>query len=73
MANYATNIFYASTENQNDLNKIEAFLDDNFSCYANKYGNSVDAEFPSQWEYPEKKWTNWLPHWKQKIKSILKF
>ena len=24
MANYATNIFYASTENQNDLNKIEA-------------------------------------------------
>ena len=42
MANYATNIFYASTENQNDLNKIEAFLDDNFSCYANKYGNSVD-------------------------------
>ena len=54
MANYATNIFYASTENQNDLNKIEAFLDDNFSCYANKYGNSVDAEFPSRWEYPEK-------------------
>ena len=50
MANYATNIFYASTENQNDLNKIEAFLDDNFSCYANKYGNSVDAEFPSRWE-----------------------
>mgnify|MGYP000214145325 CR=1 FL=1 len=29
MANYATNIFYASTENQNDLNKIEAFLDEN--------------------------------------------
>ena len=73
MANYATNIFYASTENQNDLNKIEAFLDDNFSCYANKYGNSVDAEFPSRWEYPEKEMTNWLPHWKQKIKSILKF
>lgn len=73
MANYATNIFYASTENQNDLNKIEAFLDDNFSCYANKYGNSVDAEFPSRWEYPEKEMDNWLTHWKQKIKSILKF
>jgi hypothetical protein len=72
MANYATNIFYASTENQNDLNKIEAFLDDNFSCYANKYGNSVDAEFPSR-NIQKKKWTNWLPHWKQKIKSILKF
>ena len=37
MANYATNIFYASTENQNDLNKIEAFLDDNISCYENEY------------------------------------
>ena len=70
MANYATNIFYASTENQNDLNKIEAFLDDNFSCYANKYGNSVDAEFPSRWEYPEKEMDHWLTHWKQKIKSI---
>ena len=29
MANYATNIFHASTENKQDLNKIEAFLDDN--------------------------------------------
>ena len=28
MANYATNIFHASTENKQDLNKIEAFLDD---------------------------------------------
>lgn len=45
MANYATNIFYASTENQNDLNKIEAFLDDNFSCYANKYGNLLMQNF----------------------------
>ena len=54
MANYATNIFYASTENPNDLNKIEAFLDENFCCYAIKYGNSVDAEFPSRWEYTEK-------------------
>ena len=41
MANYATNIFYASTENQNDLNKIEAFLDDNFSCYAKNFKNYV--------------------------------
>ena len=43
MANYATNIFYASTENQNDLNKIEAFLDDTFSEFTNRYGDSVDA------------------------------
>lgn len=42
MANYAANIFYASTENQNDLNKIEAFLDDNFSCYANKEDILID-------------------------------
>ena len=64
MANYATNIFHARTENKTDLDKIEAFLDDNFSCYANKYGNSVseftnrygdsvDAEFSSRWVYPE--------------------
>ena len=31
MANYATNIFHARTENQTDLDKIEAFLDDNFN------------------------------------------
>ena len=47
---------YASTENQNDLNKIEAFLDDNFSCYANKYGNSVDAEFLPGGNIQKKKW-----------------
>lgn len=53
MANYATNIFHASTENQTDLDKIEAFLDDNFNGYINRYGNIVDAEFSSRWEYPE--------------------
>jgi len=31
MANYATNIFYARTENKADLDKIEAFLDDALS------------------------------------------
>ena len=54
MAHYATNIFYASTENQNDLNKIEDFLSDNFSGYTNKYSDFLDAEFSSDWEYPEK-------------------
>ena len=34
MANYATNIFHASTENKQDLNKIEAFLDDNFNGFS---------------------------------------
>ena len=53
MANYVTNIFHASTENQNDLNKIEDFLSDNFSGYTNKDSDFLDAEFSSDWEYPE--------------------
>lgn len=73
MANYATNIFYASTENQNDLNKIEAFLDDNFSCYATSMVILLMQNFLPGGNIQKKKWTNWLPHWKQKIKSILKF
>ena len=32
MANYATNIFYARTENKADLDKIEAFLDDTLTA-----------------------------------------
>ena len=55
MANYATNIFHASTENKQDLDKIEAFLDDNFNGFVNRYGDTVDAEFSSRWEYPEKR------------------
>ena len=54
MANYATNIFHASTENKQDLDKIEAFLDDNFNGFVNRYGDTVDAEFSSRLEYPEK-------------------
>ncbi|WP_288786052.1 hypothetical protein [uncultured Bacteroides sp.] len=53
MANYATNIFHARTENQTDLDKIEAFLDDNFNGFVNRQSNSVDAEFSSRWVYPE--------------------
>lgn len=53
MANYATNIFHARTENQTDIDKIEAFLDDNFNGFVNRQGNSVDAEFSSRWVYPE--------------------
>ena len=54
MANYATNIFHATTANKQDLDKIEAFLDDNFNGYVNRYANIIDAEFSSRWEYPEK-------------------
>ena len=35
MANYATNIFYARTENKADLDKIEAFLVDTFDGFVN--------------------------------------
>lgn len=58
MANYATNIFHARTENKQDLAKIEAFLDDNFNVFVNRYDDTLDAEFSSRWEYPEKKSTN---------------
>ncbi len=53
MANYATNIFHARTENKQDLDKIEAFLDNTFDGFVNRQGDSVDAEFSSRWAYPE--------------------
>ena len=54
MANYATNIFHASTEYKQDRNKIDTLLDDNFNGFVTRYGGTVDAEFDSRWEYPEK-------------------
>ena len=34
MANYATNLFFASTKNRKDLDRIEDFLNENFcDCY----------------------------------------
>ena len=37
MPNYATNIFYASTENEKDLDKVEKFLDETFcDCYLDR-------------------------------------
>ena len=54
MANIATNIFHATTANKQDLDKIEACLDDNFNGYINRYAYIIDAEFSSRWEYPEK-------------------
>ena len=54
MANIATNIFHATTANKQDLDKIEAFLDDNFDGYINRYADVIDAEFSSRWEYQEK-------------------
>lgn len=54
MANYATNLFFANTENEHDLDKIETFLDDNFAdCFIERSDNTVDAQFSSRWVYPE--------------------
>ena len=53
MANYATNIFHARTENKTDLGKIEVFLDETFNGFVNWQGDSVDAELSSRWVYPE--------------------
>ena len=68
MANYATNIFHASTENKQDLDKIEAFLDDNFNGFVNRYSDIVDAEFSSRWEYPEKEIDELVASWEAKDK-----
>lgn len=46
MANYATNIFYARTENKADLDKIEAFLDDTFDGFVNRHSDSVMRSLP---------------------------
>ena len=50
MANYATNIFYASTENEKDLDKVEKFLDETFcDCYLDRSEDSIEGEFFSKW------------------------
>ena len=53
MANYCTNLFFASTENEHDLNMIEKYLDEHFESYMEMYDNSIDGEFGSRWSYPE--------------------
>ena len=55
MADYATNLFFASTENERDLDKVETFLDDNFAdCFIERSEDMLDAQFSSLWVYPEK-------------------
>lgn len=54
MANYATNLFFASTENKQDLNQIEDFLDENFGdCFIERSDDTLEAQFSSRWVYPE--------------------
>ena len=43
MANYATNLFFCSTENENDLEKVEKFLDEKFfDCYLERSEDYVE-------------------------------
>lgn len=55
MANYATNNFFAQTENEKDLITIEQFIEENF-CDSNiaRHGQCVKSEFYSKWECPQK-------------------
>lgn len=55
MANYATNLFFASTENEKDLDRVEKFLEENFGdFYQTREEDYIEAEFSSRWSYPEK-------------------
>ena len=67
MANYATNIFYASTENEKDLDKVEKFLEDTFcDCYLNRADGCIEGEFSSRWDYPEKERNEMISHLESK-------
>ena len=72
MANYATNIFYARTENKADLDKIEAFLDDTFDGFVNRQSDSVDAEYTSRWVYPEEEIDRLIASLEAKDKTYIK-
>lgn len=55
MADYAANLFYASTNNRKDLEKIEQFPEEDMrdSMYV---GNDciIEGEFLSRYSFPEK-------------------
>lgn len=56
MANYATNIFYASTENEKDLDKVENFLEDTFcDCYLDRSEIVSRASFRQNGTIPKKR------------------
>lgn len=47
MANMCTNILYCRTEHENDLKKVEDFLEKHFEGYQQTYVDSLEAEFES--------------------------
>lgn len=54
MANIANNDFFASTSNEKDLKRIEAYLDENFDYDSFMSDDDyIEVMFYSRWEYPE--------------------
>ena len=54
MANYASNLLFASTENEKDLEKMAELLRGNFfDCNVDWYAEYLDVDFSSKWCYPE--------------------
>jgi hypothetical protein len=53
MANIATNVFYASSMVEEDLDVIDKFLTENFDCWIERGDECIDAEFESRWDFPE--------------------
>ena len=55
MADYTTNLFYASTSNKKDLERIEQFLEEDMrdSMYVGE-DCIIEGEFLSRYDYPEK-------------------
>ena len=54
MANYASNLLFASTENEKDLEKMAELLRENFfDCNVDWYDEYIDVDFSSKWCYPE--------------------
>lgn len=55
MADYATNLFYASTPNEKDREKLEQFFDEETcDCMFMGDDNHIEGEFLSRCEFPEK-------------------
>lgn len=73
MANYATNILFVRTDNQNDLNRIGEFLDENFCDSMYERGNEhIGGEFYSKWEYPEKEINELVASLEDKDKTYIR-
>lgn len=58
MADYATNLFLASTTNEKDLEKLEYFFGEEYDGAYTGYDTIIEGEFLSRYEFPEKEVNN---------------